>query len=512
MDKGPLWLLSGGVLGRTFIETGMVVIRDTHTRLFSERAARTERDLNNNIALHHEWVHYLQSITCAAVNFAAQEMLRLSAAVVSAAAQGGVPDALHQEICELTERLYGRRAEEPVRIEDRPGFTMLIPIPDSHQIGMLDLLEGVAVLESFKLCTKNARVEDYLQFRDSHCPGSEKSVYRWSFNWMANAIGPEASYELLGPVSFLALQTDAPEAEFVRIVKKLSEVRNLDFRALSRVKALAEIAYEKDWSCWLHDLEQGESERGHVTLNQCATFAVGQLGVEALTQFGATPGQVTAKSFEALIPPVTAYSGEDKVTLMIPKYAQGGLAESVIDWTATVGAAERLTIRAESDVYQFCPHGSECPHFESALCHRNFAPPGVSRSHEECRFPRTFRQLAKLEPSEIWAKMGRGLMNPRELVQAFEATTEGNLWAMVRRQRASIVKWLGVDGYNDLEWKCKATADKTLHALRTQDLQDFAEARMFWGAVVNEVRNLAREKTEGPAEDGVERGKELGTQ
>ena len=234
----------------------------------------------NNIAIHHEWVHFVQSITCSAVHHTAQELLRLSAAAASAAAHGEVPDETHQRIRELSERLDGRRANEAVRVLDRPGSTIIIPVPDSHQIAMLDLLEGVAVLESFKLCTTNADVKNFLAFRDQHVPGSEKSVYRWSFNWLADAIGPEAAYELLGPVSFFALQTTAPETEFVRITKLLAEYRSRDYRALVDVDALAEVAYAGDWVSWLRAFEGVEPEGGHATLDPCATFAVGRLGVQ----------------------------------------------------------------------------------------------------------------------------------------------------------------------------------------------------------------------------------------
>ena len=502
MAEGPLVLLDG-YDGQAFIETGLVVYRHTRNRLFEKRSDRADRGFWNNIILHHEWVHYVQSITCASVHFAAQKMLHLSAAVVKSAAQGNVSDSLHQELRKTTASLYARRANESVQILDRPGFTIINPIPDSHQIGMLDLMEGVAVLESFKLCTENASVEDFLWFRNRYYPGTATNVYRWSFNWLAHEIGLEAAYELLGPVSFFALQTHDPAAEFVSIVKKLSKEKNLDHRELADVNVLTGLVYPRDWASWLQAFEHGEPESGHVTLDPCATFAVSQLGVKAATQLGATPSQVTSETFQAFRPPVIAYSGMDAVTFEVAAYAKNkSLDGLIVDWTSVVGAAERLTIRAETDVYQFCPHRSECPHFESALCHRNFAPPGVTRSYDQCRFPDALRQFGGLEPSDLWVAVGRERKSVREVVEAFEATGEAGLWELARRQRASIIRWLGMDGYNDLKWKCKMVADKTLHALKTQKMQDFIEARMFRDAVVDEVRRLARERIEEAASGG----------
>jgi hypothetical protein len=315
-------------------------------------------------------------------------------------------------------------------------------------------------------------------------------VYRWSFNWLAGAIGPEGAYEVLAPVSFFALQTTDPAAEFVRIVNLLAAEKNADYRMLSDVDVLAGLVYDGRWQSWLARFEVGEPEYGHVTLDKCAVSAVGQLGVQQLTQLAATPSRVTVDTYGALRPPVVAYSGAESVSLEIAAFARSGLAEAVIDWTAIVGAAERLTMYAETEVYQFCPQ-KMCPHFESALCHRYFVPPGVNRHHDQCRFPAAFRQFARLDPREAWTAVGRERKSIAEVVAAFEATGEAGLWELARRERASLVSWLGEDGYNDIEWKCKATADKAMRALQTQKMDHLVEARAFRNAVVNEIRRLA---------------------
>jgi hypothetical protein len=502
MNGDPVVVL-GGVAGRTFIETGLIAIRESRDRLFSHRKIQTDRDLLNNITIHHEWIHYVQSITCAAVHSAAQQMLQLSMAALKSAADGDVPDETHRRIRELAEELYGRRANEPFHIVDRPGsYVMMIPIPDSHQIGMLDLMEGVAVLESFKLCTKDAQVEHFCAFRDRYFPGSKRSPYRWSFDWLASEIGLNAAYELLGPVSFLALQTPDPGDQFVRIAKRLAKQKPFDYRDLANLDALAEFIHVGDLASWLNKFETGEPESGHVILDKCIAFAVNQIGVDALRQIGATPGRANEDSFDALRPPVIAYSGVGTVTAEVAPYARDKLYVAVRDWTAVVGAAERLTTSADIDVHQFCPHVRACPHFESGLCHRYFAPPPVKLTWDQCRFPRVVQQMAGLAPNELWATVGRERRSVSEVVRAFEATSEFDIWALVRRQRYSIVSWLGREGYEALEWKCKATADKALHALKTRKMDDLIEAKMFHGAVVSEVRNLARDAAEKVSDDG----------
>ena len=494
MAQGPLVLLSAAA-GQTFIETGLVVLRHTHNRLFSGHTDQTDREILNNIAIHHEWVHYVQSITSASTHYAGQEMLRLAGEIVVSAAKGEALGSLQESFSQLSESLYGRRADESFRFVDMDGGTIFVPLPDSYQLGLLDLLEGVAVLESYKLCMENAQVDDFLRFRDICFPGTAKNVYRWSFNWLASDIGLEAAYELLGPVSFFALQTDDPAREFIRISTLLSQEKDLDYKALTDIKVLSEFTHPRGWTSWLQNFEHGEPESGHVTLDPCTAYATTRLGVDMTTQLGAIPSQVTPESFEALRPPVIAYSGIDAVTFEIAVFArENHLAETILDWTSVVGAAERLTILAETEVYQFCPHKLECPHFESALCHKNFAPPGVLRSYDQCRFPNTLHKMISLAPSALWKAVGRERKSIRELVEAFEATGEAGLWALARRQRASIIQWRGKDGYDDLEWKCKLVADKALRALSTGRIEDLIEARAFRDAVVKEIRDLAGTK------------------
>ena len=222
VDETPVVSLERGY-GQARIETGLVIMRDRRARLFEPAARESETAWLRSVALHHEWVHFLQSITCASVHFAAQRILELSARIVAAAPDP--PVALGDELKLLNEEIYGRRwgTSESVQIHDVPDGQIIVPIPDSHKLGMLDLLEGVAVLESFKLCTSGATVHDFLQFRDDYFAGELRNPYRWSFNWLAGDIGPEAAYGLLAPVSYVSLQTVDPAAMFVRLSDRLAK-------------------------------------------------------------------------------------------------------------------------------------------------------------------------------------------------------------------------------------------------------------------------------------------------
>jgi hypothetical protein len=77
------------------------------------------------------------------------------------------------------------------------------------------------------------------------------------------------------------------------------------------------------------------------------------------------------------------------------------------------------------------------------------------------------------------------------VVELFEAAGEANIEAVCRRQRGSLMRWLGRERYEDLLNQCLMVSDQTLRALQTQDTQEAAKARWFRDAVVNQVRRSA---------------------
>lgn len=491
MDEAPVISLAKGY-GQARIETGLVIMRDSRARLFEPAAPESETAWLRSIALHHEWVHYLQSITCAAVHALAQQVLQLSARILAAGPD--TPHDLHAELKAVSEEIYGRRwdSDDSVHIVDRPGMTIMVPIPDSHHLGMLDILEGVAVLEAFKLCTPaTATVQDFLRFRDDYFPGELRNPYRWAFNWLGSDVGAQAAYDLLAPVSYVSLQSTDPAADFIRISDRLAGEEPGRLAELVDLARLTEYATEAPATTWLEAFVGGEPESGHVTLDPCATAAVGALGAWGLAELGASPSRVRADDMDALFPPVMAFSGDGTVELAQASYADGALVASVLAWTACVGAAERLTMAAELDVYQFCAQHQRCPHYDSALCHRYFRPPMPSAGWERCGFPAMIGREAGLEPAALWAAAGRGRKTAPELLAAFEESTEASILELCRRQRPSLVAWLGDERYADLAAQCEMVADKTMAAVTTRDMNTAMEAKMFHAAVVEQVRRLA---------------------
>jgi hypothetical protein len=146
---------------------------------------------------------------------------------------------------------------------------------------------------------------------------------------------------------------------------------------------------------------------------------------------------------------------------------------------------------ADMDVYQFCRQAEACPHYYSALCHRYFHPPRAEVSWESCNFIGLIQRYAGAEPAALWAATGRSRLTVPELVKAFEAAGEANIAAVCRRQRRPLVTWLGEAGYRHIADQCDMVAGQTLRALRTQNMDDVIQAKMFRDAVVQQIRRLA---------------------
>jgi hypothetical protein len=464
----------------------------------------------NSVTLHHEWVHFLQSITCASVHWASQVILHRSKDVLTAASKGSIPDSTADAFRAAEAAVYAMGTDEVMRFHEVKEGTLMEPVHDRERIDMLDIMEGVAVLESFRLCTENAQSAHFIDFLDRHFPGERNRVYRRAFGFLASAIGVDAAFELLPGVSFVALQEDDVPAAFVRYANILSgyaagerigirrqslKVRPggtpIDPRELTEYSALIEALELDDSSALPHRFVDGEPEAGHLCLDPCAALVVRELGLDQVLQLAAFPHTATPETFSVLRAPLIVYSGEGRTIIEMHPRIDMEVQRNVIAATSIVGAAIRLVEHREDAPYQFCPHKGACPHYENALCHRQFAPPRDSRSYADCGFPMLMQFECGMDPSQLWAAAGHGFKTPQQLLDAFDATYESGLLELCRNQRASMTKWLGPDGYRDIEWKCEATAEKAFKAVRTQKINDVIEARMFRDAVVRELHRRA---------------------
>ena len=237
------------------------------------------------------------------------------------------------------------------------------------------------------------------------------------------------------------------------------------------------------------------------TLTPILEHALRHMDPRTVLAYAANPaalGRAPEAHIQALHPPVILMSSDrtGKVSTKLTGLAAENrdFGASLIHLTALCGAVERLLFPT-ADRYQFCPHGG-CEHRQAGLCFRYFTPPSVERGHEQCQFPPSFESITGASPRAAWAGLGLERKSVDEIVAELEATGEAGLLALVRRHKAAIVAWLGREGFDDLEWKCEATAEKAMRAMQTNKIDHLVEARAFRDAVVREVARRAAESRE----------------
>jgi hypothetical protein len=384
--------------GRTFASTGMVVLRESKTyfqRIISNPPKPGSRDFEAILAWRHEVIHFIQSITTA-------YLYSHSLATVQYAFN--VLDNF-QQLLSLRDR---------TTVSELENVTNAL---SSREVGISaqDLLEGVAVVESFKTNTPDPTITKFSRFRDTFFPGDSDSCYRKSFDYLSDRIGQQFAYHLLSPLSFLALQSDHPPRSFTTIVEDILPDLSLDELMLANVPDLFLHFGMDTRNHLLYNLHSIPSRMQHPVLHRCAQHATNLLGVPELLEMAARPstiesGRVDQVTIKALLPPMVIFSSTPGAKLEGMAY---GLAEQdrelralMVHNTALIGAAERLTLyRNDSNLYQFCPHQGACPHYTSALCFKYFSPPSVELGYSNCGFIRFFESRTGKKPIQAWREL-----------------------------------------------------------------------------------------------------------
>ncbi|MEB2288916.1 MAG: hypothetical protein OZ934_12465 [Anaerolineae bacterium] len=383
--------------GRTFAFSGMVIVRES--KAFFERVFSAlpqiadDRAFELVLAVCHEMIHVLQALSTAF-------LYSYSVAIV-------------QRAFEVLDHL-------DVLLKDKGRTTAFAEtyrlLEVRHKaLSVRDLLEGVAVLESYKLAAPTPSALEFLALRERLFPGDSTSCYRISYDYLAARIGPFAAFDLLAPLSFLALQSDDPPSSFQTIVDDLLPRTRPEHLAQASVADLFTAFGMSAGDHLLYNLDSMPQDMRHPVVYECARFAAATLGVPTLLEIGARPALINRLdpalgATETLLPPVIAFSSSPNAKLEALSSGLASqdpaLAELIVHLTGLVGAAERLTVfRDASDLHQFCPHRTTCPHFAAALCHHYFAPPSLELGYAHCGFIRFFEGRTHMKPNQAWAAL-----------------------------------------------------------------------------------------------------------
>lgn len=486
--------------GKTFPESGLVVLRDSHgatVRSGTPGQKRSRRDLVVARTYEHEAIHFLQALTCAYVYF---ESIRYVDACMAISEKLSVPEEWPTDALEAFHERTWERAHAPgksVEVLDTKDGLLILPVGAEETISVADILEGVADLAAFQRTTRGGSVAHYLEDLNARYPEDDGAPYWNAFSYVAHELGAELAYACFNPLSFLALNTRNPARTLVEVVAK-GKALGAKLEAVCRdLSALFELIEAKPENHHIFHLAELSNQHRHLTLTPCLEHALRAMSPLTLLGYAADPSRMNDAPVEhvsAVFPPVVAMSSDEsgKVTTSLHGAARENrsLAATILQLTALCGAAERLVAPSEPR-YQFCPHRT-CPHYESALCFRHFTPPFVEHGADRCQFPSSFSSFARVLPADAWVKLGYARITVAELVAEFEAVGEAGILALARKRKTTIVGWLGREGFEELEWKCQAVADKALRALQTRKIAHVIEARHFRDAVVREVVERAK--------------------
>ena len=263
--------------------------------------------------------------------------------------------------------------------------------------------------------TPNPNVFGFLKFREDFFPGRSDSCYRKSFDYLSEHIGQSFAYYLLAPLSFVALQSDHPPKSFVAIIEDLLPNTSPDELIRATMPELFSHFGMSIHDHLLYNLNSMPVKLRHPILYECAKYAVNLLGTSDLIEMAARPSLIESSGIsleaaESLLPPMVGFSSSpgaklEAMTFGLTKQDKE-LGQLIEHTTGLIGAAERLTLfRESSDLYQFCPHSTSCPHYASALCFNYFSPPSIELGHANCGFIRFFESRTKMKPYEAWVKL-----------------------------------------------------------------------------------------------------------
>jgi hypothetical protein len=481
--------------GKTFPESGLVVLRESRAAIERSRTSgqeRSRRDIAIARTYEHEAIHFLQVLTCAYVYF---ESIRYVDACVAISEKLDFPREWPTDELESFHERTWERAHAPGKrvevLETKDGL-LILPVGAEKTISVADILEGVADLAAFQRTTRGGSVAHYLDDLSARYSEDDGAPYWNAFSYVAHELGAERAYNCFSPLSFLALNTRNPARTLVEVVAKGKALGARLDSVCRDLDALFELIEAKPEGHHVFHLTELSNEHRHLTLTPCLEHTLRVMSPRMLLGYAADPSRMNDAPVEhitAVFPPVVVMSSDEsgQVTTSLRGAARENqnLGSAILEVTALCGAAERLVAPNEPR-YQFCPHRT-CSHYESALCFRHFTPPFVEHGADRCRFPSSFSSFAQVPPADAWAKLGYARITVPELVAEFEAAGEAGILELARKRKATIVGWLGREGFNELEWKCQVVADKVLRAMQTRKIDHLIEARYFRDAVVQEV-------------------------
>ncbi len=271
----------------------------------------------------------------------------------------------------------------------------------SFGISIVDLLEGNAVLCSYRYGYKQGNVNHFLEFRNKYFPGKGNSPYRRTFDVFSHSCGVEAAFDLLPVLTFLALQGDIPGRSF-EIILSHPKIQSNELVGLSLKDIIKELHYNEIIIDKYRNLRFTPKEQQHLIFHKILVDVFNKFPFDNIIEFFGRPWKINEISeislIQSLYPPIFmgSYSTDERVS-----YSAYGLASNdkdfadlIITIQSMVGATYGILGKRETTL---CPH-TNCSSYSSNLCSGWFL---FGQASTNCGFRNRTLNMFKKEPYEI---------------------------------------------------------------------------------------------------------------
>lgn len=392
MNEPRISLLPGDS-GRTFAYAGFIVLRENESYFnhMMQNHMNDERAYEVALAYNHEIIHYLHSITSAYLYSHSFALVQAGVSILHNFDQFLDIKEQETEFERITKELLNRELAFSVR----------------------DILEGVAVIEAYKLIAPNPTVENFINRLEYFFGDNKNSIYRKTFDYLAENIGFHYAFHLLSPISYIALQGENPPQLFKTLVENHLPNLPVDLLIDASISDLFSFFQLDIKQTMIFNLDDATDEMKHPLLYKFAQHAIETLGTETLSEIAARPSLSNRLQIEevhdAILPPVILFSPSGGAKAHFRTFGlartEPNLSTLIVHLAGVIGAVERLTLyRNSTNLYQFCPHKSNCEHYDSALCFNYFTPPSLELGFANCGFPHYFTSQAKRMPAVAWSQ------------------------------------------------------------------------------------------------------------
>ena len=358
--------------------TGLMLVPNSPSSFLKSVA---DGDMDSNVAFAHEMAHHLHMMSVGYLYLSGNNLLIAAGKLI------GRPES-HNVNFYAAEFARGRKA-----FRHR-----------AFGVSAQDLCEGIAVLESYRSLWSDGDVDHFLKFRDHYFPGKGNSIYRRTFDILAESIGSKNAYKMLSIISFLALQGDIPGRSFELLLRE-PLVSRLSSKCDSATEAISKLGYKRI----LTNLDYARSDALHPNQRHPIFYPIlkdltNRVTLTELLDVFVFPHKhknLHTELQNRLYPPVIlgAYQLQPGSALEITyglACEDENLRDSITLFTSFVFAADRITRTADRPLE--CPHNN-CPDYNVGICAGWLTIPS---DPGKCGFRYYVQESSKKTPSEVY--------------------------------------------------------------------------------------------------------------